>query len=80
MQIIPAVSAADVPFGAEGLASEWISVNVPGLGVSLAAVIRPTGAGPCSSLARYPRLRAGVRESSKGSKRWRFNRNRRLLV
>lgn len=46
MQIIPAVSVADVPLGTERLAAEWISVNVPGLGVSLAAVIRPTGAGP----------------------------------
>ena len=46
MQIIPAVSVANAPFGAERLAADWISVNVPGLGVSLAAVTRPTGAGP----------------------------------
>ncbi len=46
MQIIPTVSVADVPFGADGLGAEWISVNIPGLGISLAAVTRPTGVGP----------------------------------
>ena len=46
MQFDPIISAADVPFGAERLAADWITVNVPGLGVSLAAVTRPAGAGP----------------------------------
>jgi dienelactone hydrolase len=46
MQIDPIVSTADVPFEAERLAADWITVNVPGLGVSLAAVTRPAGAGP----------------------------------
>lgn len=46
MLIPPSVSVADIPIGAETLAADWISVNVPGLGVSLAAVTRPAGAGP----------------------------------
>lgn len=46
MQIDPIISAVDVPFGAERLAADWIKVNVSGLGVSLAAVTRPAGAGP----------------------------------
>jgi len=35
MQSIPAVSVADVPFGTERLEAEWMSVNVPGLGIIL---------------------------------------------
>lgn len=46
MQITPTVSVADIPAGAKGLAAEWISVKLPGSGISLAAVTRPTGAGP----------------------------------
>jgi len=46
MKIDPIISPASVPLGAERLAADWITVNVPGLGVSLAAVTRPAGAGP----------------------------------
>jgi hypothetical protein len=41
-----AVSAADAPAGTETLGVQWIKVTSPGLGVMLAAVARPPGAGP----------------------------------
>lgn len=46
MQLDPIISPAHAPLGAETLAADWIAVNVPGLGVSPAAVTRPAGAGP----------------------------------
>jgi carboxymethylenebutenolidase len=42
----PIVSATDAPAGTETLAVKWIRVAVPDLGVMLAAVARPSGAGP----------------------------------
>ena len=42
----PVVSAAEAPAGTEMLAVEWVKVAAPGLGVMLAAVARPAGAGP----------------------------------
>jgi dienelactone hydrolase len=42
----PVVSIADAPPGTETLAVEWVKVAAPGLGVMLAAVSRPRGAGP----------------------------------
>src|SRR5713101_5737284 len=42
----PVVSAADAPAGTETLAVQWVKVAAPGLGVMLAAVARPRGAGP----------------------------------
>jgi dienelactone hydrolase len=42
----PAVSPAVAPSGAEALAVQWVNVAVPDLGVVLAAVARPPGAGP----------------------------------
>ncbi len=42
----PAVSTADAPPGTETLKVQWIKVTAPGLGVMLAAVARPPGAGP----------------------------------
>jgi carboxymethylenebutenolidase len=42
----PIVSATDAPAGTETFAVEWIRVAVPDLGVMLAAVARPSGAGP----------------------------------
>lgn len=46
----PIVSATDAPAGTETLAVEWIRVTVPDLGVMLAAVARPAGAGPFPSV------------------------------
>jgi len=40
------ISQAEAPPGAESLAVQWVKVVVPGLGVMLAAVARPSGAGP----------------------------------
>ena len=40
------ISQAEAPPGAESLAVQWVKVVVPGLGVMLAAVARPLGAGP----------------------------------
>jgi len=40
------VDRADAPAGTESLAVQWVNVAVPGLGVMLAAVARPSGAGP----------------------------------
>jgi dienelactone hydrolase len=40
------VDQADAPPGTESLAVQWVNVAVPGLGVMLAAVARPGGAGP----------------------------------
>ncbi len=42
----PVVSIADAPPGTETLAVQWVNVAAPGLGVMLAAVARPRGAGP----------------------------------
>lgn len=42
----PIVSATDAPAGTETLAVPWFSVAVPDKGVMLAAVARPSGAGP----------------------------------
>jgi len=46
MQAGPTIPAFDVPLGAARLSAEWIKVIIPGLGSSLAAVMRPAGAGP----------------------------------
>jgi carboxymethylenebutenolidase len=46
----PVVSPAVAPSGAEALAVQWINVTVPGLGVVLAAVARPSGSGPFSTV------------------------------
>jgi dienelactone hydrolase len=46
----PIVSATDAPAGTETLAVQWIRVAVPNLGVMLAAVARPRGAGPFPSV------------------------------
>lgn len=42
----PEVSTTDAPFGTGTLAVQWIKVTAPDLGVMLAAVARPRGAGP----------------------------------
>ncbi len=42
----PIVSAAEAPAGTETLAVQWVKVAAPGVGVMLAAVARPPGAGP----------------------------------
>lgn len=42
----PVVSAAAAPAGTETLAVQWVKVTAPDLGVMLAAVARPPGAGP----------------------------------
>src|SRR5580765_1494980 len=42
----PVVSRADPPPGTEALTVQWLKVAAPGLGVMLAAVARPRGAGP----------------------------------
>src|SRR5687768_13285445 len=42
----PVVTATNAPVGTETLAVKWIRLAVPDLGVMLAAVARPTGAGP----------------------------------
>ena len=42
----PGFNRADPPPGAEALAVQWVQLAVPGLGVVLAAVARPGGAGP----------------------------------
>ena len=42
----PIVSATDAPAGTETFAVKWIRVAVPDRGVMLAAVARPSGAGP----------------------------------
>ncbi len=42
----PVVSTAGAPPGTEALAVDWVRVAVPRLGVLLAAVARPSGAGP----------------------------------
>jgi dienelactone hydrolase len=42
----PVVSIVGAPPGTETLAVQWMNVAVPGLGVMLAAVARPPGAGP----------------------------------
>jgi dienelactone hydrolase len=46
----PTVSATVGPAGTETLAVQWIRVVVPDLGVMLAAVARPPGAGPFPSV------------------------------
>ena len=40
------VRAIDAPAGTEALAVEWVKIGVPGPAVVLAAVARPSGAGP----------------------------------
>lgn len=42
----PVVSVVSAPAGTESLAAQWLEVSAPGLGVMLAAVARPLGAGP----------------------------------
>jgi dienelactone hydrolase len=42
----PIVSVAGAPPGTETLAVQWVHVAVPDMGVMLAAVARPSGAGP----------------------------------
>jgi dienelactone hydrolase len=42
----PSIARADPPAGTEGLATDWISATVPGLGRCLAAVTKPHGTGP----------------------------------
>lgn len=42
----PSIDHTDPPDGTEGLAADWISASVPGLGRCLAAVTKPRGAGP----------------------------------
>ena len=42
----PIVSPAEAPSGTEALRVQWVKVAAPGLGVMLAAVARPVGAGP----------------------------------
>ena len=46
----PIVSATDAPAGTETFAVKWIRVAVPDRGVMLAAVGRPSGAGPFPSV------------------------------
>ncbi len=43
---VPVVSAANAPPGTETLAAQWVQVAAPGIGIMLAAVARPSGAGP----------------------------------
>lgn len=43
---VPSVSATDAPTGTEAFAVKWIRVAVPDRGVMLAAVARPSSAGP----------------------------------
>ncbi|MGI9076940.1 MAG: dienelactone hydrolase family protein [Gemmatimonadaceae bacterium] len=42
----PIVSPAHAPAGTETLSVQWVNVAAPGMGVMLAAVARPSGAGP----------------------------------
>jgi dienelactone hydrolase len=42
----PAVSAIDAPVGTDTQSVRWVKVAAPGVGVMLAAVARPQGAGP----------------------------------
>jgi dienelactone hydrolase len=42
----PTISPAAAPPGMETVAVEWVNIAAPGLGVMLAAVARPAGAGP----------------------------------
>lgn len=42
----PVVAKADAPAGADGLKVEWVKVTAPDVGEMLAAVARPSGAGP----------------------------------
>jgi carboxymethylenebutenolidase len=46
----PVVSATGAPAGTEAFATEWVTVAVPGVGVMLAAIARPSGAGPFPSV------------------------------
>lgn len=46
LRMPPVVSAADPPAGTDTLGVQWVKVAAPGLGVMLAAVARPPGAGP----------------------------------
>lgn len=43
---LPIVRTIDAPVGTEALAVEWVKIAVPGPAVVLAAVARPSGAGP----------------------------------
>lgn len=47
---MPVVSSVEAPPGTEGLGVHWVKVAVPGVGVMLAAVARPQGAGPFPAL------------------------------
>jgi dienelactone hydrolase len=42
----PAFSTVATPAGTDGLSVKWMQLTVPGLGVMLAAVARPSGTGP----------------------------------
>ena len=42
----PIVSVTDAPTGTETLEVKWVKVTAPGLGIMVAAVARPSGAGP----------------------------------
>jgi len=42
----PVVSVASAPPGTEALMVQWVHIAAPGVGVMLAAVARPSGAGP----------------------------------
>jgi carboxymethylenebutenolidase len=42
----PVVSVASAPPGTEALMVQWVQIAAPGVGVMLAAVARPSGAGP----------------------------------
>ena len=46
----PIVSSVDAPAGTETLAVQWVKVSVPGVGVMLAAIARPSGRGPFPSV------------------------------
>src|SRR5688572_26928419 len=42
----PIVTATEAPAGTEALAVQWLRVAVPDVGIMVAAVARPSGAGP----------------------------------
>ncbi|ETX09321.1 dienelactone hydrolase family protein [Candidatus Entotheonella palauensis] len=47
---VPIVSGASAPSGTETFAVQWVNVVTPGEGTMLAAVARPSGAGPFPSV------------------------------
>ena len=50
LSVTPIVSAASAPLGCETLAVQWVQVAMPGVGIMLAAVARPSGVGPFPSI------------------------------